>query len=136
MTITLRTTPHTHTKSRMSTILPFYWNEIRPPRIYNFFFLNNTPPTEISTLSLHDALPISSEIARGGLIGIAAPRTAKHQDAGPPRGAGRGIEMPDQAGFAHVHARTRLGRAFLCRVRRLGADRRPDAWRFGGRLSR
>src|SRR2546427_5804326 len=44
------------------------------------------------------------EIARGSLIGIAALRTAKHQDAGPPRSAGRGIEMPDHAGFAYVHA--------------------------------
>src|SRR5438309_10105200 len=26
--------------------------------IYYFFFLNDTPPTEIYTLSLHDALPI------------------------------------------------------------------------------
>src|SRR5256885_11126983 len=28
--------------------------------IYLFFFLNDTPPTEISPLSLHNALPISS----------------------------------------------------------------------------
>src|SRR5438876_7657938 len=44
------------------------------------------------------------EITRGSLIGIAALRTAKHQDAGSPRSPGRGIEMPDQAGFAHVNA--------------------------------
>src|SRR5437879_11043959 len=35
------------------------------------FFLNHTPPTEIYTLSLHDALPISKEIqylnAKGAL---------------------------------------------------------------------
>ncbi len=42
------------------------------------------------------------EIARGRLIGIAAARAAKHQDAGPPRSAGCGIEMRDQAAFAHV----------------------------------
>src|SRR5207248_9125640 len=29
-----------------------------------FFFFNNTPPTEISTLSLHDALPISASPRR------------------------------------------------------------------------
>src|SRR4051812_21766835 len=28
------------------------------PRHHFFFFFNNTPPTEIYTLSLHDALPI------------------------------------------------------------------------------
>src|ERR1039457_7263220 len=28
--------------------------------VCHFFFLNNTAPTEIYTLSLHDALPISS----------------------------------------------------------------------------
>src|SRR5947209_14031582 len=27
--------------------------------LYSFFFFNSTPPTEIYTLSLHDALPIS-----------------------------------------------------------------------------
>src|SRR4051794_41420321 len=27
------------------------------------FFFNDTPPTEISTLSLHDALPISAHVA-------------------------------------------------------------------------
>src|SRR5439155_6324556 len=30
---------------------------------YAFFFFNDTPPTEIYTLSLHDALPISLLIA-------------------------------------------------------------------------
>src|SRR2546427_6793424 len=28
------------------------------PRLASFFFLNDPPPTEISTLPLHDALPI------------------------------------------------------------------------------
>src|SRR5258705_8290472 len=32
---------------------------IRPPPISTFFFFNDTAPTEIYTLSLHDALPIS-----------------------------------------------------------------------------
>src|SRR5438477_11029023 len=31
-----------------------------------FFFFNATPPTEIYTLSLHDALPISSATRRSG----------------------------------------------------------------------
>src|SRR6185369_258536 len=32
----------------------------RAPRSCTFFFFNDTPTTEIYTLSLHDALPISS----------------------------------------------------------------------------
>src|SRR3989440_9625957 len=31
--------------------------------LYLFFFLNDTPPTEISPLSLHDALPISQTLS-------------------------------------------------------------------------
>src|SRR5207248_10546382 len=31
-----------------------------------FFFFNDTPPTEIYTLSLHDALPISLRVALAG----------------------------------------------------------------------
>src|SRR5256884_7427703 len=43
------------------------------PRMIFFFFLNDTAPTEISTLPLHDALPISSAglglpTARGRLV--------------------------------------------------------------------
>src|SRR5436305_12002026 len=34
-----------------------------PPQ-YTFFFFNDTAPTEIYTLSLHDALPISSQHRR------------------------------------------------------------------------
>src|SRR5260221_316832 len=32
--------------------------------IFSFFFFNDTATTEIYTLSLHDALPISMEVAR------------------------------------------------------------------------
>src|SRR5438132_4416378 len=38
-----------------------------------FFFFNDTAPTEIYTLSLHDALPISG---RARLLGVADPRRA------------------------------------------------------------
>src|SRR5256885_8885218 len=34
---------------------------------YSFFFFNDTATTEIYTLSLHDALPISSTPTRGGI---------------------------------------------------------------------
>src|SRR5438309_8534183 len=45
-----------------------------------FFFFNNSATTEIYTLSLHDALPISGE---SGLFGPASGR-------GPPRALSRG----------------------------------------------
>src|SRR5438552_19026689 len=32
-----------------------------------FFFFNDTPPPEIYTLSLHDALPISARVDRGSV---------------------------------------------------------------------
>ena len=35
-----------------------------------FFFFNDTATTEIYTLSLHDALPISGDNFRGGYQGI------------------------------------------------------------------
>src|SRR2546422_5955587 len=38
---------------------------IIPPSLFFFFFFNDTATTEIYTLSLHDALPISGE-ARAG----------------------------------------------------------------------
>src|SRR5205814_9707718 len=34
---------------------------ILPPSLISFFFLHDTPSTELYTLSLHDALPISGE---------------------------------------------------------------------------
>src|SRR2546430_9455119 len=36
----------------------------RPPHIFFFFFFNDTATTEIYTLSLHDALPISMSTPR------------------------------------------------------------------------
>src|SRR5258705_1657432 len=41
-------------------------NATQPPRISIFFFFNDTATTEIYTLSLHDALPISGLVARAG----------------------------------------------------------------------
>ena len=39
-----------------------------------FFFFNDTATTEIYTLSLHDALPISGLFCSGGLVATAAGR--------------------------------------------------------------
>src|SRR5256885_6288809 len=43
----------------------FIWLVIRQQSLTFFFFLNDTPPTEISPLSLHAALPISPPAALG-----------------------------------------------------------------------
>src|SRR3989449_11499481 len=53
---------------------------------YLFFFFNDTATTEIYTLSLHDALPISSR--RAASSGHTLPR------AGPPPGLGVAREAP------------------------------------------
>src|SRR5205814_10044796 len=39
--------------------LPFYLSLLPFSNLFYFFFFNAPPPTEIYTLSLHDALPIS-----------------------------------------------------------------------------
>src|SRR5256885_5119332 len=39
-----------------------YLNKIQKQQLFLFFFFNDTATTEIYTLSLHDALPISEEI--------------------------------------------------------------------------
>src|SRR2546430_9067562 len=49
-----------------------------------FFFFNDTATTEIYTLSLHDALPISSHVQGGGGAGARAL----------PRRAARGVALP------------------------------------------
>src|SRR5438093_4401712 len=51
----------------------------------NFFFFNDTAPTEIYTLSLHDALPIYPERGRQGPRGRPSPR-----GGGAPRERGDG----------------------------------------------
>src|SRR5256885_15855042 len=66
-----------------------------------FFFFNDTATTEIYTLSLHDALPISAD--GGGLAG-----GQPVEPAGPPacRRAARGLAGPDAA---VAHRRGRAG---------------------------
>src|SRR5256885_10748039 len=41
-----------------------------PPFVFFFFFFNDTATTEIYTLSLHDALPISLELGMGQQRGL------------------------------------------------------------------
>src|SRR5256885_15901875 len=50
------------------------------PGLFQFFFLNDTAPTEIYTLSLHDALPISDaprRLSRGHQGARAVPRLSR-----------------------------------------------------------
>src|SRR2546425_11163336 len=53
--------------------MSFTYGAERLTRISLFFFLNDPPPTEISPLPLHDALPISRALghARHGLERVA-----------------------------------------------------------------
>src|SRR5256885_14566669 len=46
------------------------------PHIFCFFFFNDTATTEIYTLSLHDALPISRRMCRCTGLASALPRSA------------------------------------------------------------
>src|SRR2546422_2686919 len=75
-----------------------------PPLLSLFFFFNDTATTEIYTLSLHDALPIS----------IGRQRRAQQPPGDPPRTPA--IEMPVHEAFKAPLERTdqrllRLGRA-------------------------
>src|SRR2546427_898892 len=45
--------------------------------LYSFFFFNDTATTEIYTLSLHDALPISSSSTGAGALASSSP-IARH----------------------------------------------------------
>src|SRR5262249_60991163 len=54
--------------------LPHVAKNLDSPQYYpsSLFFCNNPPPTEISTLSLHDALPISISAAGGSSGGASS----------------------------------------------------------------
>src|SRR5439155_20749029 len=43
-----------------------------------FFFFNHAATTEIYTLSLHDALPISPDVSKGPSAGLPKPTAAAH----------------------------------------------------------
>src|SRR5256885_3403103 len=58
-----------------------------PNSLYSFFFFNDTATTEIYTLSLHDALPISHRIRRTRREPARAARPRSHGDPGALRGA-------------------------------------------------
>src|SRR3712207_8605586 len=53
--------------------------------VVTFFFFNDTATTEIYTLSLHDALPISEEAGRAGARGSEEARGGRARQARGPR---------------------------------------------------
>src|SRR2546422_3215393 len=64
----------------------------RPPLLFSFFFFNDTATTEIYTLSLHDALPIS-------------PAATRSHDPIGPRGGGRAPDVLLGPGACHAFRR-------------------------------
>src|SRR3989449_9246282 len=95
------------------------------PHFLLFFFFNDTATTEIYTLSLHDALPISPRDARAWGVdhhGPVPPRRARagHGGADHRRGAGRRAQ-------AHGADSRRAGAPRLMPYPRLDAKLTPDA---------
>src|SRR4051795_8888737 len=70
-----------------------------------FFFFNDTAPTEIYPLSLHDALPISEVRAEGSIIVLGRLRGVAHAAIG--RDAGRSEEHTSEL-QSHSHLVCRL----------------------------
>src|SRR2546428_9167225 len=112
-----------------------YWTS---SRLYFFFFFNDTATTEIYTLSLHDALPISASVGarrRGG-----GPRGAARHAAGRSRGrpavrrrrGGRSGRQPARPHRAQVVAGQ--DRSHVLRGAARGVDR--DLERRGARRGR
>src|SRR2546430_367722 len=66
------------------------------PLFFFFFFFNDTAPTEISTLSLHDALPISPEPVR---VGDAVQRVL---DLARPLATARAVELLTTGAALHA----------------------------------
>src|SRR5260370_42234743 len=64
---------------------------ITPTRSPSFFFFNDTATTEIYTLSLHDALPISNAcflVNRAGIGGVPRRVRCRRPQGNPPRSPG------------------------------------------------
>src|SRR5256885_17212366 len=82
------------------------------PRFYLFFFFNDTATTEIYTLSLHDALPISGRAPPRGFP--ARCRRRRKTDARQPQpGAPVGLPGPAMARFSRDRKSTRLNSSHL-----------------------
>src|SRR3712207_7264881 len=101
-------------------------------RCQHLFFFNDTAPTEIYTLSLHDALPIFSH-QQGALAGRDAlghappericplPRQRRHEADGGPA-----LDAVDQDPRSEEHTSELQSRQYL--VCRLLLEKKKDAW--------
>src|SRR2546425_9610759 len=77
--------------------------------MFFFFFFNDTATTEIYTLSLHDALPISAAGDRAG--------RRPHPAARPQRAAAPAGELPRRTGRSEEHTSELQSLAYLvCRL--------------------
>src|SRR5260370_10566666 len=78
-----------------------------PSLLVAFFFFNDTATTEIYTLSLHDALPISSAVEMGSVRGGYAlrPKALRHAK-GPDVGRAEDLGRGDQHSLAAASTAT------------------------------
>src|SRR2546423_8549423 len=101
---------------------------IRRPHLLSFFFFNDTATTEIYTLSLHDALPISRSTARERPARSAPSAQARlrvRRAGAPARPSRRGPARPrERLSFLRAHRRYRFSRAGLA-ARTPAKVRRP-----------
>src|SRR2546429_8167697 len=99
-------------------------------RLYSFFFFNDTATTEIYTLSLHDALPISSCRRRNNPVGLEKLREGLFSPVG---------ARPDARSRPKARLRILRGGPFFCGgypsapfCRRSSAHRRSCRHRLPG----
>src|SRR3989442_14428631 len=78
---------------------------------YSFFFFNDTATTEIYTLSLHDALPISSQVSfSAGAGGRGGGRHALYRELR----AGRRVDTADRKSTRLNSSHVRISYAVFC----------------------
>src|SRR2546429_4290749 len=88
------------------------YHKLCPPHHYLFFFFNDTATTEIYTLSLHDALPISARPAGDHLAATHRHSQRKRQIAGSRLGRARGHGARDRKSTRLLQSRLHL----VCRL--------------------
>src|SRR5690349_24808235 len=77
-----------------------------------FFFFNDTAPTEIYTLSLHDALPISSTRSAPGATRPTSPRRSGRRSRSPKRSRACPIARRSEEHTSELQSR----RDLVCRL--------------------
>src|SRR3989475_5613968 len=87
-----------------------------------FFFFNDTAPTEIYTLSLHDALPICGGHRRGGTAALFLPGPPRYQ---PLERAGAG--RPDRKSTRLNSSHSQISYAGFCLKKKITESRRADS---------